>query len=447
MPESVFITSLGCPKNLVDSEVMLGALIDAGYEITSREEEAGVIIVNTCAFIQPAVEESIETILALAENKKKGSLKRLVVTGCFPQRYGKELIELLPEVDAFIGTDGFQNIGEALRSLKDGLAQPLYLIPRSPRFIMDEHTPRRCTTPFYTAYLKIAEGCGHRCSFCLIPRLRGKLRSRPVDSIFAEAARLAGEGVRELILVAQDTSAYGSDLGDGTGLTGLLKKLLTIPGLDWIRLLYLYPTAIDDELLELMASEPRICPYLDIPIQHISPRILRLMRRPYDQDYIYALIERIRLNLPGAALRTSLIAGFPGETSEEFQKLLRFVKEARFEHVGVFPYAAEDGTVAGRLPGQLPEKVKKERQKKILKSQQAVSLAINRSRVGKIIPVLVEGLSDETELLLKGRAVFQAPDIDGQFYIAGGQTEIGRIASVRITEAHPYDLVGEVVAT
>lgn len=446
MPESVFITSLGCPKNLVDSEVMLGVLIAAGHEITSREEEAGVIIINTCAFIRPAVEESIETILALAENKKKGSLKHLVVTGCFPQRYGKELIKLLPEVDAFIGTDGFQNIGEVLRSLKDGLVQPLSL-PRSSCFIMDEYTPRRRTTPFYTAYLKIAEGCGHHCSFCLIPRLRGKLRSRPVDSVFAEASRLAGEGVRELILVAQDTSAYGSDLGDDTGLTHLLKKLLTIPGLDWIRLLYLYPTAIDNGLLELMASEPRICPYLDIPIQHISPRILRLMRRPYDQDYIYALIEKIRRKLPEAALRTSLIAGFPGETGEEFQKLLRLVKEARFEHVGVFPYAAEDGTVAGRLPGQLPEKVKRERQKKILKAQQAISLAINRSRVGKIIPVLVEGLSDETELLLKGRAVFQAPDIDGQVYISSGQTEIGRIASVRITEAHPYDLVGEIVAT
>ncbi|MDI6789864.1 MAG: 30S ribosomal protein S12 methylthiotransferase RimO [Thermodesulfobacteriota bacterium] len=446
MPESVFITSLGCPKNLVDSEVMLGVLIAAGYEITSREKEAWVIIINTCAFIQPAVEESIETILALAENKKRGSLRYLVVTGCFPQRYGKKLIKLLPEVDAFIGTDGFQNIGEVLRSLKDGLVQPLSL-PRSSCFIMDEYTPRRRTTPFYTAYLKIAEGCGHHCSFCLIPRLRGKLRSRPVDSVFAEASRLAGEGARELILVAQDTSAYGSDLGDGTGLTNLLKKLLTIPGLDWIRLLYLYPTAIDNELLELMASEPRICPYLDIPIQHISSRVLRLMRRPYDQDYIYALIEKIRRKLPEAALRTSLIAGFPGETGEEFQKLLRLVKEARFEHVGVFPYAAEDGTVAGRLPGQLPEKVKRERQKKILKAQQDISLAINRSRVGKIIPVLVEGLSDETELLLKGRAVFQAPDIDGQVYIASGQTEIGRIASVRITEAHPYDLVGEVVAT
>ncbi|MDO9463541.1 MAG: 30S ribosomal protein S12 methylthiotransferase RimO, partial [Deltaproteobacteria bacterium] len=320
-------------------------------------------------------------------------------------------------------------------------------LPRSPRFIMDEYTPRRRTTPFYTAYLKIAEGCGHHCSFCLIPRLRGKLRSRPVDSVFAEASQLAGGGVRELILVAQDTSAYGSDLKDGTGLTDLLKKLLIIPGLDWIRLLYLYPTAINDELLELMASEPRICPYLDIPIQHISPRILRLMRRPYDQDYIYALIENIRRKLPEAALRTSLIAGFPGETGEEFQELLQFVKEARFEHVGVFPYAAEDGTVAGRLPGQLPEKVKRERQKKILKAQQAISLAINRSRVGKIIPVLVEGLSDETELLLKGRAVFQAPDIDGQVYIASGQTEIGRIVPVRITEAHPYDLVGEIVAT
>lgn len=445
MPDSVFIANLGCPKNLVDAEVMLGVLLDAGYDITSLEEEAEIIIVNTCAFIQPAVEESIETILSFARNKKGGRLKHLVVSGCFPQRYGKKLAGLLPEVDAFIGTDGFQNIGDVLDRLKAGTPRPFFAC-RKPLFIMDESTPRKQTTPFYTAYLKIAEGCTHHCSFCLIPRLRGKLRSRSLPSILAEAGRLAGEGVRELILVAQDTTAYGSDRGDGASLTVLLRELLTVPGLDWIRLLYLYPNAVDDELLDLMASEARICPYLDIPIQHISPRILKLMRRPYDREDIYTLIKKIRAVLPQAALRTSLIVGFPGETEEEFQELLRLVQEAGFEHVGVFQYAAEEGTIASRLPNQLPVKIKRQRQKKILKVQQAISLALNRARVGKILPVLVEGLSDETELLLKGRTIFQAPDIDGQVYIAGGQAEIGQMASVKITEAHPYDLVGEIVS-
>lgn len=440
------MASLGCPKNRVDSEVMLGILMDAGYGVTSREAEAEIIIVNTCAFIQPAVEESIETVLSLAENKREGRLKHLVVTGCFAQRYGKELIELFPEVDAFLGTDGFQNIGDVLRTLKAGALQPFFA-PCTPRFIMDEYTARKQTTPFYTAYLKIAEGCGHRCSFCLIPRLRGRLRSRPISSVFAEATRLAREGVRELILVAQDTTAYGDDLEDGTGLTILLKDLLTIPGLDWIRLLYLYPTAIGDELINLMASDPRICPYLDIPIQHISSRILRLMRRPYDRDYIYTLIGRIRRILPEAALRTSLIVGFPGETEKEFHELMRFVEEVRFEHVGVFQYMAEGETIASQLPNQLPERVKRERQEEMLKWQQAISLAMNQYRVGKALPVLVEGMSDETELLLKGRTIFQAPDIDGEVYIASGQAEIGKIASVRITEAHPYDLVGEIVST
>jgi ribosomal protein S12 methylthiotransferase len=423
---------------------MLGIMANAGFRLTSEEKEADIIIINTCAFIRPAVEEAIETILSLARNKERGSCRYLIVTGCLAQRYGKELVRLLPEVDAFIGTDGVQEVNRVLQRLAAPRSGPLFLV-RRPRFIMDAHTPRRRTTPFYTAYLKIAEGCTHHCSFCTIPRIRGRLRSRSIHSIYVEALRLAGEGVRELVLVAQDAASYGDDLGNDIRLAVLVRRLLEIPGLDWIRLLYLYPTRIDKELLELMASEPRICPYLDVPVQHISMRMLGLMRRRYGRDDIYRLIGEIRQVLPEAVLRTSIIVGFPGETEAEFNELLRFLEDVCFEHVGVFPYANEEGTAASALPGQLPEKVKRQRQKTLMKCQQTISLTVNRSRVGRIIPVLIEGLSDETEYLLKGRTAFQAPDIDGQVYITAGQTQIGQIVPVRISKAYPYDLIGEIV--
>lgn len=449
MSQTVFLASLGCPKNLVDSEVMLGLLTKLGYAVSSHEDEAEIIIVNTCAFIQPAVQESIDAILSLAQNKIKGACRRLIVTGCLAQRYKEQLIALFPEVDAFLGTDRILEIGSILEHLHDrtGTGRPILSVHKS-QFIMDEHTPRRRATPFYTAYLKIAEGCVHNCSFCIIPRLRGRLRSRSMESVVSEASRLAEEGVRELVLVAQDTSSYGSDLHEvNTNLPALLRKLAEIKGLDWIRLLYLYPGGISDELLELISSEAKICPYLDIPIQHVSQRILDLMRRPYGRQDLHRLIDRIRGTLPQATLRTSIIVGFPGESKEEFDELLQFVKEVRFEHVGVFPYANEEGIQTSKLPLQLPETVKKQRQGKLMKLQQRISLETNKSRVGTILPVLIEGVSEETELLLKGRAVFQAPDIDGQVYITSGRTEIGKIVPVKITKALPYDLVGEIVST
>ncbi len=444
MSESAILISFGCPKNLVDSEVMLGILADAGIRLTAQEEEADIIVVNTCAFIRPAVEESIEAILSLARNKKNGVCKRLIVAGCLPQRYGRSLVRLLPEVDAFVGTDGPRDLARLLQRHGDSKSRSLFLVGR-PQFLMDEHTLRRRATPFYTAYVKIAEGCAHHCSFCIIPRLRGRLRSRSIDSVGAEVLDLVREGVREINLVAQDAASYGADLGGGTRLASLIKRLLEIPGLDWLRLLYLYPTRIDRELLEVMASDPRVCPYLDIPIQHVSPRILKLMRRRYRAEEMYRLVDLAREILPEATLRTSIIVGFPGETETEFDELLRFVREVRFEHVGVFPYASEEGTVASTLAGQLPEGVRQERVERVMECQQSVSLDINRSRVGKILPVLIEGVSDETEYLLKGRTRFQAPEIDGQVYVTAGQTEIGQIVPVLITEAHPYDLVGEIV--
>lgn len=422
---------------------MLGVLTRAGCSATPDERKADLIIINTCGFLRTAVEEAIETILTLARNKELGCCRSLVVTGCLVQRYGKKLAALLPEVDAFVGIDGIETIDTIVRDLEENEAPRICLNSR-PQFIMDELTPRKRATPFYSAYLKIAEGCSHRCAFCLIPRLRGRQRSRSIESVAAEAERLAEEGVREAVLIAQDTASYGMDLYGRSRLADLLKRLLEVRGIEWIRLLYLYPEHIDGELLEVM-SEPGICKYFDIPLQHASDRILALMKRRYGFKNILDLVGRVRGSIPDAAIRTSLIVGFPGETGGDFEKLLRLVQEVRFDHLGVFVYQNEEGARSSRLSGQISERTKKARYRKLLECQQAISLETNRSRTGKVFPVLIEGLSDESEFLLKGRTELQAPDIDGQVYITDGQAEIGQIIPVRITEAHPYDLVGEIV--
>ena len=439
----VSLVSLGCPKNLVDAEVMLGHLPAQRFEIVTDEASADIIVVNTCSFIQDAKEESVETILEVADHKKTGRCKLLVVSGCLPQRYQDELAEDLPEVDLFVGTGDAPRIVELINAaLKaDGQLQAIGL----PDFLYDHTTPRVRSSPFYSTYVKIADGCGNHCSYCVIPQLRGNLRSRSIASVVAEVERLVAQGVKEVNLIAQDITAYGQDREDGARIEPLLRELVKIDGLRWLRLLYAYPDGISDELIELIATEEKICNYLDVPLQHIDDQVLAMMNRRVDEATIRALLERLRSRIPELTLRTSFIVGFPGETEEQFAKLLAFVNEGHFERVGVFRYSREEGTAAALLPGQTPERTKKSRLQKLMKAQSRVSFRKNRALVGRNEAVLVEGYSEETELLLRGRSVRQAPDVDGQVYITAGRAEVGDIIALRITDSSEYDLIGEIL--
>jgi ribosomal protein S12 methylthiotransferase len=440
--QKVSLVSLGCPKNLVDAEVMLGHLPTDRFEIITDESKADIIIVNTCSFIQDAKEESVETILEVADYKKTGRCRLLVVSGCLPQRYREELLRELPEVDLFMGTGDAARIVELLDSHVPGQA-PRHEVGL-PDFLYDHTTPRVKSSPFYSTYVKIADGCSNHCSYCIIPQLRGTLRSRSIDSLVSEVRSLTAEGVKEINLIAQDITAYGRDRDDGACLVDLLRALVKIEDLQWLRLLYAYPDAIGPELIELMASEEKICNYLDIPLQHIDDTILKKMNRRVDQQTIRALLARVRQKIPDVTLRTSFIVGFPGETEEQFAALLAFVNEGHFERVGVFRYSREEGTAAAALEEQIPERVKKSRYQKLMKAQSRVSFRKNRALVGRIEPVLVEGVSEETDLLLRGRSIRQAPDVDGQVYITAGQAEIGAIVPLRITDSSEYDLIGEI---
>jgi ribosomal protein S12 methylthiotransferase len=437
------MVSLGCARNLVDAEVMLGFLPADRFEIVTEESRADIIIVNTCAFISDAKEESIETILEVADQKRLGRCRLLVVAGCLPQRYPAELAAELPEVDIFMGPGEVPRIVELIDAWQRR-REPLQAVGR-PDYLYDHTTPRVKSSPFYSAYVKIAEGCSNHCSYCIIPRLRGSLRSRSVDSVVAEVRRLTAEGVKEINLIAQDITAFGTDRSDGAHLETLLRELVKIDELRWLRLLYAYPDGISDELIEMMAGEEKICNYLDLPLQHIDDTILGLMNRRMDQQAVRALIERLRSRVPDVTLRTSFIVGFPGETEQQFSELLRFVNEGHFDRVGVFRYSREEGTPAAALPDQVPERVKKARLEKLMKAQQRVSFRRNRALVGRVEPVLVEGYSEETELLLSGRSVRQAPDIDGQVYITAGRADVGSIVPLRITDSSDYDLIGEIV--
>ncbi|MFO7983486.1 MAG: 30S ribosomal protein S12 methylthiotransferase RimO [Desulfuromonadales bacterium] len=441
--QSVSLVSLGCPKNLVDAEVMLGHLPSDRYQIVTDESRAEIIIVNTCSFIKEAKEESIETILEVAELKNTGRCRKLVVTGCMPQRYREDLAAELPEVDLFMGTGDAPRIVEFLDSL-EGSGEARQEIG-SPEFLYDHLTPRAQSSPFYSTYVKIADGCANHCSYCIIPQLRGTLRSRSIPSVVEEVRRLAEAGVKEINLIAQDITAFGAERQDGTRLEGLLRELVTIEGLPWIRLLYAYPDGITDELLELIASEEKICNYVDIPLQHIDDSILSRMNRRVGEEGIRALIEKMRRCIPDLTLRTSFIVGFPGETEDQFRKLLQFVEEGHFERLGVFRYSREEGTTAAEMEDQVPERTKQSRYKKIMKAQARVSFRKNRERVDKVEDVLVEGYSEETELLLRGRSVRQAPDVDGQVYITAGQADVGDIVPLRVTDSSEYDLIGEIV--
>lgn len=438
--EKVYLVSLGCPKNRVDSEVLLGALATEGFIITSEVEEADVVVVNTCAFIRPAVEESVETILELARYKEKGRVRSLVVTGCMPQRYGAAIAREVPEVDFWAGTGDFLAV---VRWLREG--GPGVLIG-PPRYLYDHGTPRVLTNTPHSAFVKIAEGCSQGCTFCLIPRLRGPYRSRPPESVVAEVEQLAAMGVVEVNLIAQDSTAYGKDLGGRPRLEQLLERLGTIEGIQWMRVLYAYPRpdAITSELLEIMVNHEKICAYLDIPIQHVNNEILTRMGRKSAGIDVRELVLRIRRDYPEIAMRTTVMVGFPGEGDAEFDELVQFVTEAEFTHLGVFAYSPEEGTRAYRMKGRPHHDIADERAERIMLLQQEISLERNRRLLGAVIPVLVEGREEGGPDVFRARASFQAPDIDGVVYVRAKALSPGEVVPASITGAEPYDLNGEV---
>lgn len=441
--KNVFFISLGCAKNQVDSEHMLGLLQARGFELLENVDQAEIAVINTCGFIQSAVEEAIDTILQMADIKKQGELKLLVVTGCFVQRYGYKLAKEIPEVDGWLGTGEIHRIADMILDLQPDGAAPFHM--SRPRYLADHSVPRVQTTPFYSAYLRIAEGCSHRCSYCIIPGLRGPLRSRRPESLLTEAQKMADRGVKEINLIGQDTTLYGRDLNEKVCLEDLLEKLVKIKELQWIRLMYCHPANISNRLLELIDSQEAICPYLDLPQQHVSEKILKAMGRYSHNETPRELIARIRSTQRRISLRTTLMVGFPGETDAMFNELCEFVKWARFDHLGVFIFSPEKGTPAARLKQTVTREIAEARQAEIMALQSDVSKEINQQRIGQIIPVLIEGHSPETDLLLTGRTAFMAPDVDGQVLINKGDGQIGKIMPVQITEAHTYDLIGEIV--
>jgi ribosomal protein S12 methylthiotransferase len=441
MATRVYMHTLGCPKNRVDSEIMLGTLAEAGYRLVQDPAKAEVVVVNTCGFIESAKAESVEAILELTELKTAGRCRKLVVAGCLVQRHADELARELPEVDHFIGTGAYADIA---RIVSD--AQAKRLVVPDPDFVHSAASPRVNSLPSHTAYLKIAEGCDNACAFCIIPKLRGPQRSRPVADVVAEAEALARQGTIELSLVAQDLTAYGHDLPGRPRLHALLRELAKVDGVRWIRLHYAYPRDVPEALVEAIADEPKIVKYLDMPLQHSSDRLLRSMKRGRDSVFLRELLARLRARVPGIALRTSLIVGLPGETEEDFEDLLRFVEEQRFERLGVFEFSPEEGTPAAEMRRQVPDDVKRARFERVMAVQQEISRDHQRAMIGRRLEVLVEGRAEETEHLLAGRHAQQAPEIDGITYVNDGVAYPGEIVTVEVTDASDYDLVGHVVA-
>jgi ribosomal protein S12 methylthiotransferase len=442
----VGFVSLGCPKNLVDSEVMLGTLAGKGYSITAHKEEADVIVVNTCGFIDSAKKESIDTILEMAQLKTDGNCKKLVVAGCLAERYRTQMQKEIPEIDFIFGPDELGRVLEAVRleddpTIPDVSIDALYTSTEVPTI------PRILTTPSYMAYLKISEGCDHVCTFCAIPGFRGKFRSRTIDDLVRESRRLAEQGVREIVIVSQDTMAYGKDLGIANGITKLLRELVKIDGLQWVRFLYCYPNMVSDELVRLVADEPRLCKYFDIPYQHASRTVLERMLRGGHRSIYERQIEDIRRLIPNAGLRTSFITGFPGETDEDFAEVMQFIRNVRFDNVGVFLYSDEEGTAAFDLDKKIPRRTAEKRRNQLMKEQSRISTEKLRSMIGKTVRVLLEGTSTESDLLLQGRMETQAPDIDGRVLIndtGDHEPMAGQFYNVEITESLEYDLIGKV---
>jgi ribosomal protein S12 methylthiotransferase len=437
--EKVHLLTLGCPKNLADSELMLGALLRAGFEVTLDPGEAQVLVVNTCAFIEAAKKESIGAILDAAQVKRRAAGRRLVVAGCLAQRYGAELRAELPEVDIFVGTGNFLDLPELLRCTEAPETRPIpyagaaHLLPT-----MDE-APRVKTGEFFTAYLKISEGCNHKCAFCIIPKIRGLHESRVPEDLVAEARSLAEVGVRELNLIAQDLTAYGRDFQPQSSLARLLPQLAAVDGIRWIRLLYCYPNFVTDELLETIAGLPEVVKYIDMPLQHADDAVLRAMKRERSGGALGKLLDRIRRRIPGVALRTSFVVGFPGEDDVAFARLLEFMRREQFDRVGVFTYSREENTAAFNLPGQVPDRVKRERRAVLMETQAEISLNKNRELVGSDIEVLVEGSTSGRAMRLRGRTPAQAPEIDGMV-ILKGDAQPGDFVTARVERALSYDL-------
>ena len=440
----VGFVSLGCPKNLVDSEVMMGQLVAKGHELTPYPDQADVLVVNTCSFIDPAKKESVDTILEMAEYKKVGRAKRLIVAGCLVERYRGDIRQELPEVDALIGTNELDSIVALCEGLEPAGT------PREP-YLYHDLTPRVLATPRHFAYVKIAEGCDHPCTFCVIPQYRGKFRSRRFESVISEATRLFQQGVREINLIGQDTTCFGEDFGLADGLAHLLKRLAQIetPHAKWIRFLYAYPNKVTQKLLDTVAAHPALVKYIDMPLQHASARVLKRMKRGASGDIFLKLLERIRRSIPGVAIRTSFITGFPGETSEDFEELCQFVEAARFDNLGVFTYSDEDTSASYALDGKVDGRIIQNRKRRLMAIQRKIARARNRSLVGAEMPVLVEGRSPETDLLWEARMSTQAPEIDGVTLVndfEGAEPRPGEIRRLRITEAHDYDVVGTLLA-
>lgn len=442
MTEKVKVVTLGCEKNLVDSEIMSGLIHERGYALVDDKEDATVIIVNTCGFIDAAKEESVNTILDLADLKETASLKALIVSGCLTQRYKKELMNEMPEIDGIVGTGDFDKINDII---DDALAGKKPIRIGNPAFDYDRRLPRRMSTPRYTAYVKIAEGCDNACTFCSIPIMRGKFRSRSIESIVAETEQLAAQGVREVSLIAQDSTNYGTDLYDGFRLPELLNAVTEVPGIEWVRLHYAYPGFFTDELIETIATNPKVCRYIDMPLQHSEDRILKRMRRPGRQRDIRELVAKIRASIPDVALRTSLIVGFPGETEEDFANLCEFVREMRFDRLGVFAYSKEDDTPAARLPDQVPEDVKEFRATTLMEIQREISQEVSGKRIGQELDILIERYDGRNDVYV-GRSEFDAPDVDGEVFVTRCTAGIGELQKVRITHSFEFDLSGEGIA-
>ena len=436
----VHFISLGCARNRVDTEVMLGTLLDESWQVAEEPDQADVIIINTCGFITAAKEESIDTILSAVEHKKNNPQLIVVVAGCLTQRYKNQLVKGLPEVDLFVGTDEFPRISEFLA----GNTQETALHAKRSHYIYSGELPKKNTLSRVAAYVKIAEGCQHHCSFCIIPAIRGRLRSRPVMNVVDEVDRLVKTGVVEVNLIAQDLAAYGREQGRDD-LLYLLKNLASIDQLQWVRLLYMYPENISELFLQFFAENHKMVKYLDIPIQHASDDILNKMNRGISEAQLRSIIAKVRSYVPDIAIRTSVMVGFPGESEQDFQRLLRFVEDMSLEHLGCFAYSQEEGTVAGRMPDQIPEEIKTQRRHQVMELQKEISARRLAKMVGNQYPVLIEGLSKETDLLAQGRLSTQAPEVDGIVYINDGPFVTGKIQTVEITESHDYDLVGKVI--
>ena len=450
MSKGVHFVSLGCPKNLVDSEMMLAAMVQDGHSVETDPEKAETIVVNTCGFIEDAKRESISKILEMAELKNSGRLKNLVVAGCLTQRYKDDLVDGLPEADVFIGSGQFQNIAKILKDRARGNAEKRFF--NLPTYLQEETTPRINTQPRHRAYLKISEGCMKRCAFCSIPNIRGNLQSRNLSSVLSEAKLLAASGVRELNIISHDFTDYGKDLyrkdkSRTESPAALLQGLSDLDLFEWIRVLYLYPDGITSDVIRLIKERQNLVKYFDMPLQHINDRVLKVMNRRMTKQIITDTLNRIRDEIPEAVIRTQFIVGFPSEQPDEFEELVDFIKQQKFDRVGCFIYSPEEGTKGGSMAEQIDEETKQLRHNRLMSVQNKISQKKQKAWVGRTVPVLVEGLSEESELLLQGRTSQQAPDIDGVVLINDGQAKIGDLVEVKITEAHDYDLVGHIVNT